>query len=111
VAESAPTKDQFVRLRDELWWRLRERFESRMISIPNDDELIGELSSIKYKRESNGKVKVESKADMRKRGVKSPNRADALMMTMYYQDSIFRPTWKDAYADEPEFRRGGWMSS
>lgn len=111
VAESAPRKDKFVRLRDELWWRLRERFESRLISIPNDDDLIGELTSIKFKVESNGKIKVESKQDMRKRGLSSPNRADALMMTEYYEDSIFRENVADRYDmfREPD-SRGGWMS-
>lgn len=112
VSESAPSKDRFVRLRDELWWRVRERFESRMIKIPKDDELIGELAGIKFKRETNGKIKVESKEDMRKRGLASPNKADALMMTMVFSDSAFRPVGIDKYAEPDPFevRGTGWMS-
>jgi hypothetical protein len=43
--------------------------------------LIVELAGPTYKLESTGKIKVESKDDMKKRGRKSPNRADALCLT------------------------------
>lgn len=112
VAESAAREDRFVRLRDELYWRVRQRFESRRIRIPNDDELIGELSSIKWKPAgSSDKVKVESKMEMRKRGLASPNRADALMLTEYFPDSVFRGETHTYFDDEPPPIRRGWMSA
>ena len=74
---------KFHRLRDELWWKLRELFEKRAISIPNDPELIGELTVMKYDMDM-GKVKVESKKQLRSRGIASPNKADALCMTQYF---------------------------
>src|SRR5574341_1230305 len=83
VSTVASDDDRYHRLRDELWWKVRERFEARAIAIPKDDELIGELTSIKFD-ETTGKVKVESKKDMKKRGLQSPNRADALCLTYYY---------------------------
>ena len=73
--------ERFMRLRDELWWKTREWFESRAVTIPKDDGLIAELVSPKYKLESSGKIKIESKDDMKKRGVRSPNKADALCLT------------------------------
>jgi hypothetical protein len=72
---------RFMRQRDELWFKCREWFESRAVTIPRDDALIAELVSPKYKLESTGKMKVESKDDMKRRGVKSPNKADALCLT------------------------------
>jgi phage terminase large subunit len=82
VGEQASTNpDRFMRLRDELWWKVRDWFESRAVYIPRDDALIAELVVPKYKLESSGKIKIESKDDMKKRGVKSPNRADALCLT------------------------------
>lgn len=72
---------RYMRLRDELWFRCRDWFDTRAVSMPKDQALIGELVSPKYKIESSGKIKVESKDDMKKRGVKSPNRADALCLT------------------------------
>lgn len=81
VAESPSVGEQFLRLRDELWWRCREWFQRRDCSIPRDEELIADLSGPTYGVTSNGRVKVESKADMEKRGVKSPDLADALCLT------------------------------
>jgi len=113
VAESSSRKDQFVRLRDELFWNLREIFEKGLIQIPDDDELIGELASIKYKVESSGKIKIESKADMKKRGLHSPNKADSLMLSFYMPDYVFakkRP--KDPYEEDIDgFRPSSWMSA
>jgi phage terminase large subunit len=82
VAEMAAEHDRFHRLRDEIWWMAREAFSDRLISIPNDDELIGELTDIHYDDES-GKIKVEGKKDLKKRGVKSPNKADAFCLREY----------------------------
>jgi hypothetical protein len=114
VAEKAPTDHRFKRLRDELWWRVREKFESGIISIPADDELIGELSSIKYKSESDGRIKVEAKADMKKRGLKSPDKADALCLTYYFRDKVYATT-KDAYRQEEVFEPANdelsWMTA
>jgi hypothetical protein len=82
VGESPATdRDRYMRLRDELWWLARAWFEGRDVVIPPDQGLIAELVSPKYKIESSGKIKIESKDDMRKRGVKSPNKADALCLT------------------------------
>jgi hypothetical protein len=87
VGESAAVSDLFMRLRDELHWRLREWFESRKCKIPNDRALISELTVTKYRVLSSGKVQVESKDDMKKRlAGKSPDLADALMLTFAADD-------------------------
>lgn len=105
VSESPSREDRFHRLRDELYWRLRERFEKRVISIPDDEDLIGELAAIKLKPQSD-KVKVESKAEMRKRGEASPDSADSLMLTEYFPDKLVahigktRDAWAKAFEEE-----------
>lgn len=82
VGESPATNpERYMRMRDELWWLMREWFESRAVTMPKDDALISELVGPKYKLESSGKIKIESKDDMKKRGIKSPNKADALGLT------------------------------
>ena len=88
VSNSAVHIDRYHRLRDELWWRMREAFERGEVSIPNDDELIGELSCIKYEHDSSGKIKVESKKDLRRRNLPSPNKADALALTYYFEEIL-----------------------
>ena len=79
VAEVPSQEARFHRLRDECWWNIREVFEQRLISIPNDDELFAELTDIHWTEEG-GKIKVEGKKELRKRGVASPNKADALCL-------------------------------
>jgi len=82
VGESPSSRpERYMRMRDELWWLMREWFETRAVTIPKDDALIAELVGPKYKLESSGKIKIESKDDMKKRGIKSPNKADALGLT------------------------------
>lgn len=87
------SRDRFANLRAELYWMARMRFErafefvtygihhdpTDMISIPNHPELIMQLSVPLYQSTTTGKLKIESKQDMRKRGVLSPDFADALI--------------------------------
>jgi hypothetical protein len=89
VSESPSVSDKFVRQRDELWWKGREWFESREVSIPDQDELIGELTALTYDFTSSGKIKVESKADAKKRGIRSPDIADAFLLTFAVGDQKF----------------------
>jgi hypothetical protein len=104
VRRTARNERKFRKVRDELWWKLREDFENGTISIPNDDRLINELSIIKYEpTESDGKIVIESKKSLRKRlpNGASPNRADALMLYKYANVSIFQnKLLEDAYDRE-----------
>ena len=74
---------QFNRLRDELWWKGREWLEARDCKFADDDETIAELTVPTYSILSNGRIQVERKDDLKKRGVKSPNRADAWLLTLH----------------------------
>jgi hypothetical protein len=81
VSESPSLKDKFMRLRDELFWNAREWFEARDCHIENDEALISEITSIRYKYQSNGKLKIESKDEMKRRGQRSPDVADSFVLT------------------------------
>ena len=49
--------------------------------LPDDNELIAQLTTRKYTvHDSRGKIKLESKKEMKKRGLKSPDRADCLFL-------------------------------
>ena len=89
VSNSAFNSHRFHRLRDELWWRLRGEFEDGIISLPDDPLLHGDLNTPRYE-EIGGKIKVETKKEIKARGIESPNRADALMMTTMYETSVLR---------------------
>jgi len=50
------------------------------IILPNDDDLVAQLSGRKYSLTENSKIKVESKDDMKKRGLQSPDEADCILL-------------------------------
>jgi len=79
AASSDP--EVYLNTRAEWYWGLRTRFETGDIDIENDPQLISQLSNIKYKINSRGQIQIESKEDMKKRGLSSPDRADALSLT------------------------------
>lgn len=91
-------KETFKNKRAQYWWYLRDRFEAtynavekgvycdpeKLISLSSEiedlDTLRAELSRVNRKRGANSFIQIESKEDMKKREVKSPNMADALVM-------------------------------
>lgn len=79
--QSLEEPERFVRMRDELWFRAREWFHAKDCRIPDDPLLVSELSAPTYKPTSSGKILVESKAELKERGLKSPNAADAFCLT------------------------------
>lgn len=81
VAETASMEPTAAKLRDELWLTCKNWLMSRAVSLPKHDDLRQELVAPTYTFLSNGKIKVESKADMKKRGQRSPDIADALCLT------------------------------
>lgn len=93
-------KDFFRNIKAQMWWQVRDRFYNTWRAIEHgdkfpDDQLISldsekigkeleylkaELSRPMIVYDDNGKVGVESKKDMKKRGIPSPNKADAFVM-------------------------------
>jgi phage terminase large subunit len=80
VARTARQSNLFANLRAEGYWRLRDLFTAGQISIPSDNQLMGELVALRYSYDSQGRILMESKEDIRQRGLPSPDRADALML-------------------------------
>jgi hypothetical protein len=94
VGESSPVNsDKFMRLRDELWWRAREWLESKEVRIPDQQELIGDLTTPTYEMLSTGKIKIEGKSDIKKRLPRSPDMADALCLTFAVSDRRFKKSF------------------
>jgi phage terminase large subunit len=80
-------KEKFADLRSEMYWGGREALDplaADALAIDADDkQLHGELSSIKWKFDGKGRIRVESKEDMKKRLGHSPDRADAFCLAVY----------------------------
>lgn len=81
VSESPSTVGTYMRLRDELWGRMRQWFESRVVRMPSEEWVVEELIVPRVIYTSTGKLQLESKADMMRRGFASPDGADALALT------------------------------
>ncbi len=79
---TATDYEHFGNMRAEGYWNLRELFRQKKIYLaPNahTEDLVAELMSLRYKTNA-GRIYCESKDDMKRRGLHSPDRADALMM-------------------------------
>jgi hypothetical protein len=85
VGERASKNMLYNRLRDELFFRAKAWFEAGA-SIPEDLALMNELSNLHYAFLSNGKMKVEEKASVKKRLHASPDLADAFALTFMRMD-------------------------
>lgn len=97
--ESA-TDGYYFNLGCQIWGRIKELLENNFsnkvqgkvdsqgshvceIELPHDEEMIKQLSVRKYRITSKGKIQLESKDDMKKRGIGSPDTADSLSLAFY----------------------------
>jgi hypothetical protein len=80
VGTATQFPDQFANLKAQLYWKLRELFQDVAIHGLNDELAISQLASIKWKANLRGLTQIESKDEMAKRGVGSPDRAEAIML-------------------------------
>ena len=96
VANSSSNLSEYHRLRDELWWRVREKCAKGSYSFPDvirpgseislGNELANELATPTYDFNAHGGFVIESKKDMKARGKASPNIADALCLSEYFSN-------------------------
>lgn len=70
---------RYIRKVDEIWGKMRD--DMQYLALPNERDLYDQLTQREYGFTHNGKIQLESKSDMRKRGIQSPDIADALALT------------------------------
>lgn len=66
-----------------MWGILREKVKHNEIELYYNDKQIMQISNRKYKINSDGKIELERKEDMKKRGLTSPDTADALALSLW----------------------------
>lgn len=86
VGNKAKDAEHYGNLRAELYSKVKDWLKTG--SLPKDDDFY-ELANMKYKFTSKGQIQIERKEDMKKRGLPSPDVADALMLT--FTDSGILP--------------------
>ncbi len=75
--------EQFKNAKAEAYFRLRDMMRDDYVShLPGaiDEDVKAQLSAIEYRELSRGQIQVEPKEDARKRGVSSPDRAEAMIL-------------------------------
>ena len=89
MSESPSAGSQYANLRAELWHgKLRAFLEARDCRLPRNDDLMAELVAPRYSFTSNGKLKIESKSDLKRRGHKSPDMADSIVLSLAYENTV-----------------------
>ncbi len=89
---TAQDPDHYINIRAEMYDNLRKRFEAGTISIPDDPDLIAQLSSIRFIIASDKKLQIISKEDMKRvYHLKSPDKADSLALA-FYEPRINNPS-------------------
>lgn len=84
-------KEHYINSRAEMYDNLRKRFEAGTISIPDDQDLIAQLSGIRFKIASDKKLQIVSKEEMKRTyHLKSPDKADSLALA-FYEPEIKNP--------------------
>lgn len=96
VREKADDSEHFVNRRAELYWMVRDLFESGDIDIDaDDDELANQLVNLRMKR-SAGRVQIEEKDEMKRRlNGKSPDELESLMLAFAKEKKkvIYEVSW------------------
>jgi hypothetical protein len=139
VSESASVHDKFSRLRDELWWKARSWFEKLDVSMQMDIEkrnmwildegieeyyndpstrmsrrspIVDELRDILFSFLPNGKIKLEPKQDTKERLGRSPDGADAFVLTFADPDVLIGGDGmrRDRYRRRPAAQGSAWSA-
>lgn len=75
--------------RAEMWGELKEWLHDEPCQIPDSDSLHADMINVKYKYNSNSQLLMESKEDMKKRGIRSSDESDALCLTFALPPSAY----------------------
>ena len=98
-------EEKYFNMRAEMWMTARDLFERQyeegnVISIPDDPELIEDLTGMQYKIHSDGRLKVELKDDYKKRAGRSPDKGDSFVYATYVIPEIKEQFFSEKDVDE-----------
>ena len=97
VAERSRESERYSNQRAEMWWNLRTLLQPEstnpdpQIKLNIDQKTAAQLTSPIYKSDSSGRIQIESKKDMKRRGLNSPDRAEAVLLSLFEPKSMFVP--------------------
>lgn len=80
---TARNRQRYADVTAEAWYMIRDSLQQEMLNLPDDPKLIAQLTGRRSILKSTGQLALESKADMKARGLKSPDRADAAAIAIW----------------------------
>lgn len=80
-AEQASDPAIWLNKRAEMWWTMKDWFENYPCRIPDDAQLMSDICAPQPVESSHNKKQLESKKQMAKRQIRSPDGGDALALT------------------------------
>lgn len=96
VAERARDAKKFNSQRAEMWWNGRNLLQPQEgrqdVALDVDRRTLAQLSAPTYRSDSSGRILIESKQEMKRRGVNSPDRAEALLLALFEPPGQYVPT-------------------
>lgn len=95
--------ERFYNTRAEMYWKLREQFELRTISIPDNAELRNQLNCITYDPEN--KNKIVKKSEIKQNIGHSPDEADAIAISFLANDSVYRRQKSGKNSNKIDFKK------
>ena len=81
AGSKAQDTKRFYNRTAEAWWGMRDAFRTGNMDIEDDRRLMGQVTTRQYVIQSDRTIRLEGKEDIKKKGGRSPDEADALAMT------------------------------
>ncbi len=83
VGVRASSPERYFNLRSQVFWNLREIMEQSKLKGISNIQLKSELLSLRWQENERGQIALETKKDMKKRGLSSPDYADAVALAVW----------------------------
>jgi len=88
VSERANDPEKFKNQRAEMWWNGRLLLQPgtdqpQTVRLNVDRKVMAQLAGPTFKSDSAGRIQIEGKMEMKRRGVGSPDRAEAVLLAVY----------------------------
>jgi hypothetical protein len=96
AGSAASDRRRFVNARASAFWHLRKLLEAGEVALPHDVELWDELTGLRWSADSQGRVQLEAKDDLRDRIGRSPDKADSVAMCFWWSPGRVGPPQQHA---------------
>lgn len=91
VSERANDAAEYANKRAEMWWNLRNMIRDDACRLKIDKRTQAQLYAPRYKTPA-GRITIQAKVDMKREGLPSPDRAEAIGLALYEPEHVSRAT-------------------